>query len=88
MSHDQTALGYGHFYGGASTYTYSLEFAHSDSDVSFGFRGNTDQGWTDEAFAIDNVRVSINSTDVPEPSALALLSLGLLGAFRRKAKNS
>ncbi|MDF1645220.1 MAG: PEP-CTERM sorting domain-containing protein [Pseudomonadales bacterium] len=89
VSHDQTALGYGHFYGGASTYHYSLNFADSAAAISFDFIGNTDQPWTDEAFGLDNIVVSTNAVsggNVPEPSSIALIALGLLGfgASRRR----
>lgn len=44
-------------------------------------------GIDDESFALENLRISVDSASVPEPSALALFGLALSGfAFaRRKA---
>lgn len=84
VSHDQSAFGHGHFYGGASTYHYSVTLSHVDPSISFGFKANTDQGWIDEAFGLDNVVVS--SVSVPEPSTLAIFALGMIGLASRRFK--
>jgi len=91
VSHEYNAFGYGNFYGGASTYHYSITYAHAASSISFGFKANTDQSWTDEAFGLDNVVVSDNAvasaaTSVPEPSTLAIFALGIMGLAARKFK--
>jgi hypothetical protein len=80
VSHDSNAFGYGHFYGGASTYHYSISFRATSESVNFGFKANTDQGWTDEAFGLDNVVV----TSIPEPFTLAIFSLGIMGLATRR----
>jgi len=82
VSHDYYTFGHGHFHGGASTYHYSVSFLNTNDTVSFGFKANTNQGWVDEAFGIDNVVV----TSVPEPSTLAILALAVLGLASRKVK--
>ncbi|MGB2742232.1 MAG: PEP-CTERM sorting domain-containing protein [Cognaticolwellia sp.] len=90
VSHERNAFGYGYFYGGVSTYHYSVTLAHVDSSISFGFKANTDQSWNDEAFGLDNIVVSNNAasaaTSVPEPSTLAIFALGILGFASRKFK--
>ncbi|MCJ8321920.1 MAG: PEP-CTERM sorting domain-containing protein [Colwellia sp.] len=82
VSHDQSGFGYGHFYGGASTYHYSISLWNTSESISFGFKANTDQGWTDEAFGLDNVVV----TSVPEPTTLAIFALGIIGLVSRRLK--
>lgn len=58
---------------------------HTGSTFSVTFGGPTSQ--SDEQWGIDNVRVSIFSANVLEPTTLALLGLGLfgLGFNRRKS---
>lgn len=76
-------------YPGVSIYRYTKTFTSFGDAVSFGFTGNTNQGWygtnwRDEGFALDNVRI----TAVSAPATLGLfgLSLVLLGcATRRRA---
>jgi hypothetical protein len=92
VNHDSTALGYGSFYGGASTYHYTFTFADSASAIDFNFLFSTQSGWDDEAFGLDNVVVSTNANanaSVPEPSVLALIGIGFagllgFGSLRRK----
>lgn len=61
--------------------------AHSASTMTVEFLFPNSQGIADESFALENLRISVNSASVPEPSALALFGLALSGfAFaRRKA---
>jgi hypothetical protein len=50
----------------------------SDVTISFSAGGSGWQGGTDESWAIDNVRVSVASTLVPEPSERGMIFCGLL----------
>ncbi|AZQ83630.1 PEP-CTERM sorting domain-containing protein [Colwellia sp. Arc7-635] len=91
VSHESTAFGHGYFYGGASTYHYSITYTHVASSINFGFKASTDQSWSDEAFGLDNVVVSDNrtlsaATSVPEPSTLAIFALAIMGFASRKFK--
>lgn len=67
----------------SSVYEFSFTFAHSASTLnnSFSARGLADVG--DESWTIDNVRVETASGlgVVPEPSAYALLTTGLIGVL-------
>lgn len=81
-------LGYS-FYG--PDHTYHLSFAGIASNVSaltISFFGNSNQGWDDEGFGIDNLNVSgkIDVAPVPLPAGLPLLAFGLVGlrALRRR----
>ena len=78
------AFGYGAYFGGADTYHFSFDIASSSSNIKLSFIGNSDQGWGDEGFGIDNVKVSTSA--VPEPStyALMLAGLGLGGLMARR----
>jgi hypothetical protein len=92
VGHHDPSDWYGQYHGGASTYHYSLNFVDSAAAISFDFIGNTNQIWNDEAFGLDNIVVSTNAVDssnVPEPSSIALIALGLLGfgASRRRGMN-
>lgn len=84
VSRDADAFGYGAYFGGADSYHFSFDIASSGSSIKLSFFGNSDQGWGDEGFGIDNVKVSTNA--VPEPStyALMLAGLGLGGLMARR----
>lgn len=84
ISHDDSTFGYGHFYGGASTYHYSISFLNTNETISLGFKANTDQGWADEAFGIDNVSVS----SIPEPTTLAIMAFGIFGLASNRIKKT
>ncbi len=63
-------------------HTYHLTFetdVSSDTTV-LNFIGNTNQGWSDEGFGIDNIQVS----SVPVPGALTLFGSAILGFSLRK----
>jgi hypothetical protein len=91
VNHDSTALGYGSFHGGASTYHYIFTFADSASAIDFNFLFSTQSGWADEAFGLDNIVVSTNAyASVSEPSVVTLIAIGFagllgFGSLRRKA---
>lgn len=53
--------------------------AHSAANMTVQFLFANSQGLSDESFAIENLRISVPSNVVPEPSILALLALGLAG---------
>lgn len=61
--------------------------AHSAANMTVQFLFANSQGLSDESFAIENLRISVPSNGVPEPSILALLALGLAGiGFSRRRR--
>ena len=79
-------LGY-NYYG--PDHTYHLSFGVTSDAMGqlvIGFFGNSDQGWDDEGFGIDNIVVSDALPTVPLPAGLPLLAGGLMafGLLRRR----
>ncbi len=74
----------GSYWYGDSEYNLSFTFPHNAEDLTFrihlyGAGLQPWDYWLDEGFGIDNVKVTLNSTAVPEPSTILLFSAGLLG---------
>lgn len=80
------------FFDRDTVYRVSLtNLAHSSSTAAFAFRVNGIgwQGGSDEAFGLDNLRVSLASTGaIPEPATWVsmILGFGLLGAGLRRRR--
>lgn len=77
----------------------ALTFSHTASTLTLaiGPSGSGWQGWTDEGWGMDDLRIELTGVqtgggggnDIPEPSTLAILGFGLAGLAgvrRRKAK--
>ena len=72
-------------WNGATEFTYKIALngtTDANGNLTVDFIGNSNQGWGDEGFGIDNVSVST----VPVPAGLPLLAggLALLGLARRR----
>lgn len=81
---ENNTLGYSAPYVAAdSVYQFTYTFAHSDASLQVRFAGILNNiGYPDEAWGIDNLRVSVSPTaTVPEPGCVALLvGTGISGA--------
>lgn len=58
--------------------------AHTGSSATLTIIGRSYQGWPNEAYAIDNLSLSLNGVPVPTPSNLALLLLGIGLLLKRR----
>lgn len=76
-------LGNGPFGNMNSVYEFSFTFNHGANTLGNEFAAMGLQGWTDEGWALDNVKVEIFQQQgvVPEPSTYALLATGLVAIF-------
>ncbi len=82
-------LGYS-YYGPDHTYHLTFNLGDSASTI-IDFFGNTNQGWSDEGFGIDNIVLSGErlGNPVPEPSTWAMMIAGFAligGAMRRRLR--
>lgn len=65
----------------------SLLSSYSGQEVKLSFRNIVPTSFTGPAgFGLDNVSLVANTIDVPEPSAIAIFALGLMGLASRKFK--
>jgi len=73
-----------------SGYAPLTDIAHTASTLTVEFfaYGAGWQGGTDESYALENIAISTNGVDVPEPSTLAIFALGVLGLASRRFKNT
>jgi len=73
-----------------SGYAPLTDIAHTASTLTVEFfaYGAGWQGGSDESYALENISISTNGVDVPEPSTLAIFALGVLGLASRRFKNT
>jgi hypothetical protein len=72
------------FYGPDHTYHFTFTAFVSAAQTVFNFIGNTDQGWSDEGYGIDNIVVTALDC-VPEPGTWSMMLVGVAaigGALR------
>ena len=63
-------------------YHYSYTFDSTASSLKLGFGATISQGIGDEAWGVDNIMITDNSSPVPLPGAVWLLGSGLIGLVR------
>lgn len=73
-----------------SVYLLSYTFPHTGSSLALTFRAWNLQGWSDEGWGMDNLRVEVTGAPpsvIPEPATFAMLAgvLLVLAALRRRA---
>src|ERR1700761_6692358 len=66
------------FYGPDHTYHFTFTAFVNAAQTVFNFIGDTNQGWSDEGYGVDNIVVSVMSC-VPEPGTWSLLLVGAAG---------
>ncbi|MBL8590237.1 MAG: PEPxxWA-CTERM sorting domain-containing protein [Methylobacteriaceae bacterium] len=72
------SLGY-QFFGPDHTYHLTFTGPVVGPNVVITFHGNSDQGWSDEGFGVDNIKVTGIAAGVPEPSTWAMMLIGFAG---------
>ncbi len=77
---DPNAFGYGGYFDGAVTYSFTQQLVDSAAGLTLDFIGNSNQAWNDEGFGINNVVVTTDAISaVPLPGALPMFAAALLG---------
>lgn len=72
--------------GSWTQFSFSLTAAMKTASTSFRWQQRSNSGSSFDHWAIDNVTVSSDSVNVPEPSSLLILALGMLGFGARRIK--